>query len=185
MSIRKKVFLALAALVVVGLGFVGYIMLTTRSHSPAAEVSYSENGMDLRINYCQPFKKERLIFGNAEQDALLPYGAYWRLGANEATKLTLNSRVNFGGQNLDPGAYALYAFPHEDHWVVGINNKADRWGATPPNFGNDVGRVKAAVIETNESLEQFTISIESRGSQAVVIMQWDQTRVEIPVQSAS
>ena len=185
MSLRKKVFIALAAVVLIALCYVGYLILTTRSHSPAAEVSYSENNIDMRINYCQPYKKERLIFGSAEEGALLTYGKYWRLGANEATKLTLGSKVNFGGQNLEPGSYALYAFPHEDHWVVGINSDADRWGATPPDFSKDLGRVKVNVESGGESLEQFTVRIEGRGQQAIVIMQWDKTKVEIPVESAS
>lgn len=184
MSTRKKVFLTLGALVLIVVGYVVYIMLTTRSHSPAAVAEYQQNALDLSIEYCQPYKKERLIFGTAEEGALLPHGKYWRLGANEATKLTTGSAVNFGGQLLEAGSYSLYAFPDADHWVIGINSVSDRWGATAPDFSKDLGRVKIPVITTDEPLEQFTINITSQGSDdAVVIMQWDRTKVEIPVSS--
>jgi len=183
MSTRKKVFLGIGAILLIVVGYLAYIMLTTRSHSPAAVTEYQQNGMDIRIDYCQPYKKERLIFGTHQEGALLPHGKYWRLGANEATKLTLGSSVNFGGQDLQAGTYSLYAFPNADNWVIGINSKADRWGATPPDFGDDVGRVKIPVTSTNESMEQFTISIASNGSDAVMLMQWDQTKVEVPLKS--
>lgn len=181
MSLRKKIYLALAVLVLVVVGYFVYVVLTTKSHSPAAVAEYAQNGMDLRIDYCQPYKKERVIFGSREDGALLPNGKYWRLGANEATKLTLGSAVDFGGQNLPAGSYSLYAFPDTDHWVIGINSKADRWGARPPDFANDVGRIKVPVENTEQSLEQFTINVEPRGTEAVIVMQWDKTKVEVPI----
>ena len=185
MSTRRIVFITLAALVLAVVAFFAYIMLTTRSHSPAAVAQYQQNDMDLQIDYCRPYKKGRVIFGTSADDALLPHGQYWRLGANEATKLTLNTPVSFGGQSLAAGSYSLYAFPNEDNWVIGINSEADRWGAFEPDFSKDVGRVKVPVIQTDESLEQFTISIESRGQEAALIMHWDKTKVEVPLQAGN
>ena len=66
--------------------YYGYGLATTKSHSPAAKASYLNNGLNITINYYQPFKKGRVIFGKASEKALQPYGKYWRVGANEATK---------------------------------------------------------------------------------------------------
>ena len=88
--------------------------------------------------------------------------AYLNLGALPPVdpKLTLDASVDFGGQLLTKGSYSLYAFPEEEHWVIGVNSEADRSGASPPDFSKDVGRIKVPVIEKSEPMEQFTISIE-------------------------
>lgn len=185
MSLTKKIVIGIGVMLLVIVGYVSYIMLTTQSHSPSAVEAYEQNGISLQIEYCRPFKKERLIFGTMEDGALLPYGKYWRLGANDATKLTLDTSVDFGGQLLAKGSYSLYSFPEADHWVIGINSEADRWGASPPDFSLDVGRIKIPVIQVSTSQEQFTISVQEGGQEAEMVMQWDQTQVRIPIKPSN
>jgi len=185
MSLTRKIVLAAGVLLLAIIGYVSYVMLSTRSLSPAAVESHEQAGISMEIEYCRPYKRDRLIFGTVDDGALLPYGKYWRLGANDATRLTLDSDVIFGGQPLEKGSYSLYAFPDEDHWVIGINTEADRSGSTPPDFSKDVGRIKVPVTQTNESQDQFTISITESGPQALVKMFWDRTSIEIPVKPAS
>jgi hypothetical protein len=185
MSLTKKIVIAIGVLLLVVVGYSSYVLLSTRSLSPKAVEKFEQGNFAIEIEYCRPFKKERLIFGTAEEGALLPYGQYWRLGANDATKLTLGSSIDFGGQPLKAGSYSLYAFPDADHWVIGINTEADRSGSAPPDFSKDVGRIKIPVSNTDESLEQFTISVKAAGEQAVVVMHWDQAKIEIPVKSTN
>lgn len=185
MSLTRKVVLAAGVLVIAIIGYVSYTMLTARSLSPPAKVTHEQDGISMSIEYCRPSKRDRLIFGAPDEGALQPYGKYWRLGANDATKLTLGSDVKFGGQPLKKGSYSLYAFPDEDYWVIGINTEADRSGSEPPDFSRDVGRIKIPVIETSESQEQFTITITQSGSKALVNMHWDRASIEIPVEPAS
>jgi len=158
-------------------------MLTTSSLSPLAVEAYQVNGISMEIEYCRPYKKGRLLFGSAEDDALQPYGQYWRLGANKATKLTLDTDIEFGGELLTKGSYSLYAFPNEDHWVIGVNSESDRSGGSPPDFSRDIARIKVPVIQEVTSLEQFTIHMEEEGGNTVLVMQWDKTQVRIPVKS--
>ncbi len=181
MSLKKKIFVGVGAVLLVIIGYISYILLTTRSLSPAEEVTYQEQG--LRINYGRPSKKGRLIFGTMAEGALLPFGKYWRLGANEATRLTLETDMDFGGQLLSKGSYSLYAFPEADYWVIGINTEADRWGASPPDFSKDLGRIKVQVIEKSQPMEQFTINIEESGSEVFVVMQWDVTQIRVPIKA--
>ena len=54
--------------------------------SPRESVKYKSEGKEISISYYRPYKKERLIFGEAADGALVPYGKYWRLGANLTTK---------------------------------------------------------------------------------------------------
>ena len=181
MSLTKKVVIAIGVLLILVVSYVSYVMLSSRSLSPAAVEEFEQGDIFLRIEYCRPFKRERLIFGSADEGALLPYGKYWRLGANDATKLTLGSGVDFGGQPLGEGSYSLYAFPYQDHWVIGINAEANRSGSEPPDFSKDLGRIKIPVSKTIESQEQFTISVEGSDEQAIVYMHWDQARIQVPV----
>jgi len=185
MSLGKKIIIGIGVMLIVLVGYVSYIMLSTRSHSPLAVEVHEQDGISLQIEYCRPFKKERLIFGSMENGAILPYGKYWRLGANDATKLILDTSVDFGGQLLAKGSYSLYAFPEEKHWVIGVNSEADRSGASPPDFSKDVGRIKVPVVQDPNGQEQFTISVEENGSEALVVMQWDQTQVRIPVKTTN
>lgn len=183
MSVRKKILLGIGSLLLVVLGYIGYVMLTTSSLSPLAVEAYQAHGISMEIEYCRPYKKERLLFGSAAEDALQPYGQYWRLGANMATKLTLDTDIIFGGELLTKGSYSLYSFPNEDHWVIGINSESDRPGGSPPDFSKDVARIKVPVIQDVTSLEQFTIIMQEEGGNTVLVMQWDKTQVRIPIES--
>lgn len=183
MSVRKKIFLGIGSLLLIVVVYIGFTMLTTTSLSPFAVETYQGNDISMKIEYCRPYKKERLLFGSAEDDALQPHGQYWRLGANKATKLTLDTDIKFGGELLTKGSYSLYAFPNEDHWVIGINTESDRSGGSPPDFSKDVARIKVPVIHDVTSLEQFTISMQEEGGHMVLVMQWDKTQVHIPVES--
>jgi len=181
MSLAKKLLFGGGAVILIVIGYVAYVMTSTKSHSPAAIEAFELNGMSLEIKYCRPFKKERLIFGSVEDGALLPHGKYWRLGANEATKLTINKDIQFGDEVLEKGSYSVYAFPEADHWVIGVNSEADRWGATPPDFSKDIIRIKVPVITVSDSQEQFGISLKEEGGNPAMIMQWDQTQVRVPI----
>ena len=185
MSLKKKIFTGIGSVFLVVAGYIGYTQLTSDSLSPADVVIFQQQGLSFQLDYCKPSKKDRLIFGTMEDSALIPFGKYWRLGANDATKLTLETKMNFGGQLLSKGSYSLYAFPDEAYWVIGINAKSERSGATPPDFSQDVGRIKVPVIKTSEEIEQFSITVEESGSEVFMIMQWDRVQVQVPLNVAN
>jgi hypothetical protein len=93
---RKKIFIVIGILLLAYAAYFVYGILTTRSHSPSETKSISHQGLDVKVVYCRPYKKERLIFGEEKDKALVPYGKYWRLGANEATEITFSKDVTFG-----------------------------------------------------------------------------------------
>ncbi|MEL7530188.1 MAG: DUF2911 domain-containing protein [Bacteroidota bacterium] len=180
MSIGRKILIGLGAAVVLILGFFAYIMLTTRSHSPKALAEFSNDELKVTVDYCQPYKKGRLIFGAYEQDALQPYGEFWRVGANEATEIEINQDVLFAGQPLDKGRYVLYAVPGETTWVIGLNTDLGRWGVPEVDHDEDVMQVKVQAQKLEQSLEQLTIDInEYEVSGAMVHIKWD--KVDVPI----
>src|SRR6186713_3100101 len=118
---RKKIFIVIGILLLGSGAYFGYGILTRRPLSPSETKSISHQGLDVKVVYCRPYKKGRLIFGEDKDDALVPYGKYWRLGANEATEITFSKDVLFAGKPISAGSYWMYAVPNATTWQVSLN----------------------------------------------------------------
>lgn len=178
---KKKLLIGTGVFIILLTGVLFYMRSATKKHSPAAIASYTQNGFDININYCQPFKKGRVIFGPAQTGALQAYGQYWRMGANEATTFNTTTNLVIGGKDLPAGKYAMYAIPQQNFWTIAFNTENDRWGATAPSETNDVLRVDVPVTETNVYTEQFTISFEADSTTLNTVLAWDNAVVKLPV----
>jgi len=131
--------------------------------SPHATVSMDLNGKTLSITYGRPSLKGRKMLGGEN-----PYGKVWRLGADEATKITVNSRTMIPGAfELAPGTYSLFAIPYPDHWTMIVNKVADQWGAFNYDQGQDVGRFDVKVEHLSTPVEEFTIKLAKEASDTV------------------
>lgn len=131
--------------------------------SPHETVSEDLNGKKLTITYGRPSLKGRKMLGGQD-----PYGKVWRLGADEATKLTVTSRTMTAGDFvLEPGSYALFAIPYPDHWTMIVNKVADQWGAFTYDKAQDVGRFDLKVRKLSVPVEEFTIVLGKEGNNMV------------------
>lgn len=179
---KKKILLIIGIVLIVLIALLTWFRYYTKSHSPAAVAEITLAGANVSIQYCQPYKKGRLIFGTEESGALQPYGKYWRMGANEATLFTTNVDLMINDQHLKAGKYSIYAYPGKDSWQVVFNSDFDRWGLPAPEPENDV--VKTNVRSSNDApvAEQFTINMSAIDSSHFdIVLTWDQTLVTIPV----
>lgn len=183
---RKKISIAITIVgviaVVVIVGY-WYGKNQTKKHSPAAVASYAQNGLNIQIDYCQPSKKGRLVFGPESEGPLQSFGKYWRTGANEATTFETSTDLKFGDQTLVAGKYSLYTFPGEENWVIGINSDIGQWGYAEPDYSNDVLRVEIPVEKSQAVIEQFEMVFVESGDALNLILQWDQTKVAVPISS--
>jgi DUF2911 family protein len=178
---KKNVWIALAVIVLTIIVYVGYTLLTTKSHSPFKETTINFQGTDVTVAYCQPYKKGRLIFGEESEGALQPFGKYWRLGANEATTITFSADVNFAGKNVAAGTYVMYTVPGKDAFEVSLNSEVGRWGAAEANHDLDIVKVSAATSASNPEVEQFTINLNEDTSGVLMTFEWDRTVVSVPI----
>ena len=105
-----------------------------------------------RVLYSRPQLKGRDIA------TLVPDGKIWRMGANEATELTLYTPMNVGKTKLAEGSYTLYAIPAEDEMTIIINKAIHVWGAYSYKQDLDVARVTVPLTE-GEPLEAFFYGI--------------------------
>src|SRR5687768_14869909 len=134
----KKVIIGILALVVLlGAAFL-YLMYRNRTMSPEGNATLTSGGITVNVSYSRPSVRGRLIFGPESQDALQPYGKYWRLGANESTEVTFNRDVLFNGSPLKAGTYRLYAIPGENEFEIGVNTELGKWGAYEPDYDLDI-----------------------------------------------
>ncbi len=179
--IRTLIFIVLGAALFAVIAIVGYNFATTRSHSPLEEKTFSHGDLDVKVTYCRPYKKGRLIFGSETEEALVPYGKYWRLGANDATEITFSLPVSFAGKPLAAGSYRMYAVPGPEFWEVSLNSELGKFGAYPPDYSLDVLKVNVPVEQNSEMAEQFTIDFSSDSTGVNMAFIWDRTVVNLPI----
>ena len=181
MSTTKKILLFLGLIILFGVGFLAYgIFINPKS--PKGSVAFKNEKLEISVDYYRPYKKDRLLFGPSSEGALVPYGVYWRLGANFATVFETQSSIGFHGRKLAAGAYRMYAIPYTDHWVIALNNEAGAFGYNPPDYANDIMRVNVPVQTNDKSIEQFTIDFVEDSTGVSLRIRWDTTTVLIGIQ---
>ncbi|MCG8388596.1 MAG: DUF2911 domain-containing protein [Cytophagales bacterium] len=167
---------ALLAIAAIGMRFY------TKSFSPAGTAQYEKDDLQLWVDYCRPYKRDREIFGG-----LIAYNEVWRTGANEATTFHTNKPLMIGGKRLEPGSYSLFTVPGQDAWSVIFNSETGQWGVklfsgeANRSAENDILSVEVRSIKTNGTFEQFTIAFEEMSDEIDMVLMWDQTLVVVPM----
>ena len=175
----KTILLALA----VALGFTtGAFAQTPKIEFPAASpgctLKQRVGLTDIEVVYSRPGMKGREIFGS-----LVPFGAVWRTGANNATKITFSTPVKLNGVEIPAGTYALFTIPGETEWTIIINKGAAQWGAYKYDAKDDVVRFKATPVKLAETIETFTIEFNRIADESAVMnLIWDHTVVPVKIE---
>jgi len=149
--------------------------------SPYDSVMVMVGNRHAMLCYGRPSVRDRVIFGE-----LIPYGKLWRTGANEPTILHIPFAASIAGVNVAPGSYSIYTVPGQSEWEVVVNRSIKQWGHEG-SYTDEVkaqevgrGRVKSEAIAT--PVELFTIRSESAGANTTnLVLEWEKTRVRIPV----
>jgi hypothetical protein len=178
----KKILIGIGALVliiIIGLFVLNY---RSRSISPPEKAQYERGDFSIEVSYSRPGMRGRQIFGTKESGALLPFGIYWRMGANEATEITFSKDVFFNGSDLAAGTYRMYAVPGEREFEISLNTGLGKWGYSEPDYSLDILKTKIPVQNSTSSSEQFTIRFEEDGVLVMIICEWSDVIVKIPVE---
>ncbi len=179
---KKKILMGLGIAFLLFVLWVVYGLFIATPVSPPATASYNEGGLEISIDYSQPSKKGRLIFGEEKDDALQPFGKYWRLGANAATEITFNKDVTFGGEPVDAGTYRMYAVPGANAFKVTLNSETEVFfGVAEPNHDLDIVTVEAPVQKLGSVVETFLIGFSTTDSGVTINFSWDQIMFTVPV----
>jgi hypothetical protein len=140
-----------------------------------------------QVCYGRPSANGRAIFGpaSAQPAPLVPYGRLWRTGANEPSILHLPFPATVAGVQLSPGSYSLYTEPGEGSWTIVLNRSTSQWGHesryTPEVAAQEAGRATVPAQRLDQHVETFTITAEPTTAGADLVLDWERTRVRIPI----
>ncbi len=156
---------------------IGNAQITKPSLSPKIVTQQQVGLANFTLEYGQPNKQGRTIFGG-----LIPYNKLWRTGANSSTKITIDTDVTFAGNPIPAGTYGLYSIPSEKEWTIILSKNSKRWGAGGYDPSEDLVRFKVPSIQLEDTLETFSIHFENFNTNGGdLIIAWENTKVKIPV----
>lgn len=150
--------------------------------SPPDSTEVVLGGATVKLCYGAPSANGRKVMGE-----LVPFGQPWRLGANEATTINLPFAAEIAGVRVDPGTYTLYAIPAESEWEIVVNRAVERWGIAISEQvrAQDVGSGKVRVEALAVPVETLNIQFGTpSGGAAELVVDWEMTRVRIPLRRA-
>ncbi len=145
--------------------------------APRAQATVDLGGVSIAVDYGRAAAKGRKVFG-----ALVPYDRVWRLGADEATRLTTDGDLVIGRVTVPAGRYALFALPSLGRWKLIINRVADQWGAYNYDPRQDVGRVDMALEMAETPTDPLTLELLPSAERAAVLrIRWERVVATVPI----
>jgi Protein of unknown function (DUF2911) len=142
--------------------------------------SVALDGGTIKVCYGRPQRRGRVVMGE-----LVPYGAPWRMGADEATAIHVPFQARIAGVNVEPGWYSLYAIPESNQWRIAVNRDARRWGVPINDLirSKDVGSGVVPAEHLDKPVDALTITLRSTSKSAATMdVEWENTRVRVPLE---
>ncbi|MBI2214322.1 MAG: DUF2911 domain-containing protein [Acidobacteria bacterium] len=150
--------------------------IETPQASQSASVTQTIGTTKITVEYHRPGVKGRQIWGG-----LVPYATPWRMGANEATTLTVSDAVKIEGKELAAGKYSFFAIPGNETWTLILNKDPEQWGAYGYDQAKDALRVEVKpTAAPHTEWMRFTIDPASPTS-AIVTLNWEKLAVSMKV----
>ncbi len=161
-------------------GFTAYSQISTPSASPSTKITQDFGLGEITIEYSRPSVKDRAIFS---ADGLVPTGKLWRLGANQATKITFSDDVTVQGTALEAGSYAVLATPKAKTWDIHFfNHESSSWSSYKDK--DPVATVTADVHMMPVSVETFLITTNAHtDNSADLEILWDKANVILKLET--
>ena len=144
-------------------------MLVTAVHAqtPRGKSEITLNANTLTVEYGRPSLQGRDMLARA------PVGTVWRLGADQATTMTVSGAIVFGTMEAQEGQYSLFLERvSEDEWFLVVNEQTGQWG-TEHDRKQDLLGVPLKWEKQEESTEQLTIELtkETEGT-GILSIKW-------------
>ena len=146
--------------------------------SPSEIERGTVGGKQVVISYSSPRRRGRDVLGK-----VVPYGDVWRTGANEATTIFSDSRLDIGGTTIPPGVFTLWTLPKSDGTVdLIVNKQHGQWG-TDYDGKQDVARIPMRVTKASVPADDFVIKLTD-GTPGALTISWDRFVWSVPISLA-
>lgn len=157
---------------------ISYAQLRLPAQSPISIVNQKIGLTDIEIEYSRPSARSRVIFG---ENGLLPLNEMWRVGANNATKITFSKDVFVAGKLIDKGSYAILATPGDTSWKL-------FWYAYASTDWNDyvekipVLELEVQVFQNETYIETLDLRFQELTMDSCSLwLSWERTLLKIPI----
>ncbi|MEL6254929.1 MAG: DUF2911 domain-containing protein [Bacteroidota bacterium] len=161
------------------LSLIASAQLRTPSLSPTSTLTQKIGLTEIEIEYSRPSARDRSIFA---EEGLIPFGEFWRAGANSATKISFSSGVSLAGENLEAGSYSILIKPYPTYWELHFYPfESTDWTKYVEKEASFV--VKPEVSKSSAFIESFEIQIQDLDLHtASLVFEWENSRVKVPVE---
>ena len=137
-----------------------------------------ENHDLVMIVYGRPYTnnpwtgKPRIVWGG---NNLVPTNKIWRMGADEATLLTVQRAIVIDSTYVPAGAYSLwFLLGADNNGTLIINRDFGQWGLEPPQKERDLARIAMQRRTLSPPIHQFTIALDKTPEgKGVLRLMWE------------
>lgn len=136
--------------------------------SQRGTVTQMVNGTEISIHYFRPVLRGRRPFPD-----VVMWGRTWTPGADSATRIQINGKVEFEGQALAMGSYSLWVIPKEnDAWTVIFNKQSDAFHLAHDESQDALSlQIRPTTSQTSVETLQLSFPLVDADS-AVLQLQW-------------
>ncbi len=148
--------------------------VTNNPKSPTAETTTMIAGKAVTIEYNAPSARGREVEGG-----LIPFGGWWRFGADTATTLTTETDLMIGDLHVPKGVYTLYVIADDAKtWKLAVNKQTKQWGTVyKPEM--DLGRTAIKLAKADGMVETLKITLKP----AALEFTWGKTLATVPLKA--
>ena len=148
--------------------------------SPLASLRAPVGRGEILLCYGRPSMRQRQIFGG-----LVPFDSLWRTGANEPTRLSTDRPITVAGIPLAPGRYSLYSIPAPASWTLFVTRSTQHWGndISPAVRAEEVGHASIPTSALPTPVETLTVREKQSDDSLLVAIDWETTRVVLPIKA--
>lgn len=174
----------LVLILLLTVGLVAEAQIRTPQPSPAGSVTTVVGLTDVKIDYSRPRAKGRKIFGEGK-DFVVPYGAIWRTGANNGSRISFSDTVKVEGITVPAGEYLILTWPGATEWTVSLYKDVEMGGNVAAyDKSKDAANFKVKADKLTEKVETMTFNIgdiSDDSKSAKVQLAWENTSVKFTI----
>jgi hypothetical protein len=147
--------------------------------SPGTTISQNFATSKIELNYSRPSARGRKVFGD-----VVPFGKFWRTGANSASVITFGEDVTINGTEVKAGKYGLLSYPNATEWIIVLTKDLTVSSEDAYKKENDVARFTVKTENLSDYVETFTIEFANmRNDKVDIMLKWENTAVRLSVVS--